>query len=129
MDALASALLSGGVVAAGKAWAYPVPSFDPPCAMVGYPTSVSFDMTAKRGADEATFPVWYIVGKVSDKASRDALSAALDGAAGTKRAIELSDTLGAVVSSVRVTDCVVETQVDAAEVKFLTARFDVHVIT
>ncbi len=131
MDGIAATLVAAGVSDAGHTWAWPVATFNTPCAIVGYrPGNISFDMTFKRGADEATLPVWFVAGLVAEKASRDLLSGIIDGAPAVKSALEAQpDTLGGKVSSVRVIDCEVETFLDGNGVEYLAARFDVHVIT
>ncbi len=133
MDAIAATIRTAGV--ADIVYPYPASSFQPPCAIVNYPPSggIKFDMTFKRGADEATFPVMFVVGSVNDLAARDALSAIIDGAVSIKASLEASTAaLAAVVSTVRVTDCSVEFLTmppEMGSVEFLAARFDVEVTT
>lgn len=124
MDGIHDTLISGGVTK--RAYAYPVDAAVVPCAIVGYPTSLTFDMTFQRGSDTAVFPIWFLVGKVAQLASRKALSAILTGATGIKD--KLDGTLGGVVQAARVTDCTVET-VQLGAISYLAARFDLEVMT
>lgn len=70
--------------------AYPADLVTPPAAVVTYPTEAEFDTAYARGMDRITLPVVVLIGKVSDRASRDRLSAYLDGsgAKSLKRVIE-----------------------------------------
>jgi hypothetical protein len=131
MDGIAAQLVTQGVTT--KAFGYPISNFESaPLAYVAYPRpgGINFDLTFKRGTDDATFPVYFIVGKVADKASRDALSAIIDGAVSIKAGLEAgASTLTGVVSSVHVKNCDVETVTDSAKEDWLAARFDVQVMT
>jgi hypothetical protein len=60
-----------------------------------------------RGLDRATIPVWRICGLVGEERTRDDVSALISGATSIKTALDGS--LGGVVSSLRVTDCRVDT--------------------
>lgn len=121
MDAIAVQLLT----VTDRAYAWPVPDANVPCAVVGYPTNIDFDMTMGRGADEATFPVFFLVGATVDLAARDALSVIINGASGIKEALD--GTLGGVVDSARVTDCKVEI-VNVGAIPFLSAVFTLEVV-
>lgn len=134
MDAIANTLLTQAVAPAGKVYAYPVPNFDSPCIIVGYPKAgnINLDLTFKRGGIEATFPVWYVVSKVMDKAARDLLSGILDGGATTvKTALESGGgTLGGVVASTFVLSPLVESMQDSniPPTEYLAVRLDVQVL-
>jgi hypothetical protein len=133
MDGMAAQLVTQGVTT--KAYGYPISNFESaPLAYVGYPKpgSMVFDVTFKRGTDSATFPVYFVVGKVADKASRDALSAIIDGAVAIKSGLESgTNTLGGTVSSVHVKDFDVENLPDTSTPPqvWLAARFDVEILT
>lgn len=77
MDDLATALLSEDIP---NVYAWPAESVSVPCAVVGYPTSLSFDTTMARGGDGVEFPVYILVGKASSKSARDRLSDLIDAA-------------------------------------------------
>ncbi len=55
--------------------AYPPASSVPPFAFVDMPQELNFDLTAARGCDRATFPVYVAVGTQVDRDTRDALAA------------------------------------------------------
>lgn len=132
MDAIAATLVAQSVTTTANTYAFPVPSFTPPCAIVGYPAkgAIDLDRTFKRGGVEATFPVWMVVGKALDLSARNALSAAIDGGATTvKTALESGGgTLGSVVASTQVMSPDVEVISDTLGTEYLAARFDVQVL-
>lgn len=127
MDAIAAELIADGVTT--RAFGYPIPNPTPPCAIVGYPTKLDFDMTfhalGTTGKVHATFPVWLVVGRVVDKAARDALSAVLTGATGIKESLD--GNLAASVDICNVVDCQVQA-LTIADVEYLAARFDVEIV-
>jgi hypothetical protein len=132
MNAIAATLVTQSVETTSQTYAYPVPTFVPPCAIVGYPAKggIDLDLTFKRGGIQGTFPVWLVVGKAVDSNARTTLSAAIDGGSTTvKTALESGGgTLGGVVASTWVHDPVVETISDTIGTEYLAARFDVEVL-
>lgn len=74
-----------------RAFGYPPDTLTPPAAVVSYPETYTFDDAYARGADRATVPIVVVVGRVSDRASRDAISAYLDGA-GTRSLKQVLET-------------------------------------
>lgn len=61
-----------GTIAGLRAYAYPPDVVQPPAAVVTYPDTYTFDATYGRGMDHIeSLPVVLLVGKVSDRASRD----------------------------------------------------------
>ncbi|PSL02882.1 hypothetical protein CLV30_109190 [Haloactinopolyspora alba] len=62
-----------------KVWPYPADSITPPAAIVAYPDTLTFDETYGRGMDRLTLPVVLVVGRQSDRASRDHLAAYANG--------------------------------------------------
>ncbi len=134
MDGIAAQILAQADLPTGKVYGWPISNFEgAPLAYVDYPPpgSLNFDATFKRGTDDATFPVYFVVGKVADKAARDALSAIIDGATGFKQGLEAgTSTLTGVVASVHVKDVQIEKDhKDSAGESWLCARFDVQVLT
>lgn len=127
MDAIA-AEMSTDMVAGTRTYAFPVSNPTPPCAIVGYPTKLDYDLTfhasGTTGKIAATFPVWFVVGKVLDKAARDRLSAVITGAPGIKESLD--GNLASTVDICSVIDCVIET-LTISDVDYLAARFDVEV--
>lgn len=76
MDELAAEL---GTIAGLRVYAYPADSPQPPAAIVTFPESYVFDETFGRGMDRLTIPVTVVVGRSSDRASRDQLAPYVDG--------------------------------------------------
>lgn len=126
MDALALKLTTASVSA--RVFAYPIDDAPIPAVVVGYPEDIEFDQTFGRGSDKAVFPLYFLVGEVTGKASRDALSAILTGATAVKNSLDGPLTVGANTATVRVTECRPES-VRLGTVVYLSATFDCEVIT
>lgn len=62
-----------------RVFSFPPDTATAPAAIVGYPESLEFDGTYGRGMDRMMVPVVLVVGKVSDRSSRDELGAYCDG--------------------------------------------------
>lgn len=122
MDAMAVALKD----TVNRVYAWPADSVTVPAAVVGYPTDLNFDLTFQRGGDRAAIPVYFLVGKVSDRTARDRLSEIISGATGIKTALD-GDLDGA-VQSLRVQDCRVE-EITIGGVAYLSATFTCDVLT
>lgn len=67
-----------------RVYRYPADSVAPPAAVVTYPLEYRFDEAYTRGMDRMSLPVVVLVGKVSDRASRNRLSDLFD-RSGTRR--------------------------------------------
>ncbi|HMG43942.1 MAG TPA: hypothetical protein VK611_21595 [Acidimicrobiales bacterium] len=76
--------------------AFPPDQVQVPAAVVTYPEAYTFDETYGRGMDRLTLPVVVMVGKVSDRKSRDQLAAYMDGSGpqSLKAAIEATSRVG-----------------------------------
>jgi hypothetical protein len=122
MDAIAEQIISSGLQK--RAYAWPVETVTVPCAVVGYPTSLDFDATFNRGSDNAIHPVYFVVGKVSDRTARDELSGIIANSINIKTAID--GTLGDVVSSANVTDCQIQ-EITIGAVQYIAARFEIEI--
>lgn len=112
-----------------RVYDFPAANVVAPAAVVGFPDSLEYDATLMRGADRGTYPVFVMVGPVSDRGARDALSKFVNamGAKSIKAAIEDDPTLGGAAQTTRVMDASVETTA-VAGVDYLTARFNVDVV-
>ena len=112
-----------------RVYDYQADNVSPPAAVVALPQSLDYDHTMARGTDRATFPVHVLVGKVSDRASRDALAAylAASGAKSIKAAIEADKTLAGAAATTRVMSAAVSVMTVAA-VEHLAATFQIDVI-
>lgn len=78
MDTLGTALAG---ITGLRVYDYLADNVAVPAAVVGLPQPLVYDHTHGRGSDRATFPVYVVVGKVSDRAARDALATYCDGTA------------------------------------------------
>jgi hypothetical protein len=76
MDAISNRL---DTIAGLRCFAYPPPTLTPPAAVVSYPESVSFDATYARGMDRMKLPVVVVVGRPTDRSTRDNLTVYCDG--------------------------------------------------
>lgn len=123
MDAIANALIDAQVVATVYSW--PTDNANVPCAVVAYPIDpIDFDMTFQRGSDRLVIPVYFLVGRASDRTARDQVSAVIDGAGSIKVAID--GDLGSVVQTARVMACQIQ-EFTLAGVSHLAARFDIEI--
>jgi hypothetical protein len=124
MDEIGEALES---IAGLRVFPYTADKVTPPAAIVDLPDKVTFDETYQRGADAFTIPVTVVVGKVSDRASRDAIAAyvAGSGPASVKSAVDGWNYTEA--DSVTVTGCEFAV-VTFAATQYLGALFDVDVL-
>lgn len=109
-----------------RTFGYPADSIQPPAAVVSYPEGITFDSTYARGMDEITLPVIVLVGRVSDRASRDQISAYANGsgAKSIKQVVE-SGTYTA-FDTVRVVNAVFDI-VSIASVDHLAATFSLDI--
>lgn len=87
MDAVAAQL---DTIPGLRVFAYPPDSLVPPAAVVSYPDTLTFDDTYGRGMDRLTLPVVVVVGRPSDRSTRDNLAVYCDGSgvASVKAVIE-----------------------------------------
>lgn len=63
-----------------RVFAYPPDNVQPDAAIVDMPETYIYDETQRRGMDRMDLPVDVLVGKVSDRASRDRIAPYFDGA-------------------------------------------------
>jgi hypothetical protein len=57
-----------------RIYSYPPDLAPPPCAVVGYPNSITFDVAAGRGVDRMELPVYLLVDRNWDRATTGKLS-------------------------------------------------------
>ena len=121
MRALAGSLDTAGIVA--NVYDYPVETIHPPCAVVGFPTTIDFDMRfGSYDMGELTVPVWFACGRTGTEDARNVLSDVLSGAGSIKELLDSTAAYPVRVSGAEVTELVV------AGVPYLAARFDCEVI-
>lgn len=85
MDAIGAALAG---ITGVRVYDYLAENVAVPAAVVGLPMPLTYDHTKGRGTDRATFPVYLVVGRVSDRAARDALAVYCDGTAAATVAVK-----------------------------------------
>jgi hypothetical protein len=114
--------LAGLLTLVPTRYAWPVESITVPCAVVGYPSRIDFDLTMNRGADTWVVPVWYVVGKTGTEDARNALSDILNEAGSVKALLDGAHTFG----DVRVTGAEISELV-VTGVSYVAAKFDCEV--
>jgi hypothetical protein len=62
-----------------RIYRFPPDSVNPPAAIVTYPETYTYDETFGRGSDRMTLRVIVLVGRVSDRSSRNQLGDYVDG--------------------------------------------------
>ena len=78
MDQVAAQLASIPQLS-GRVFAYPPGSVVPPAAVVSYPDQLIFDETYGRGMDRLTLPVMVMVGRPTERSTRDHLEVFCEG--------------------------------------------------
>lgn len=76
LEAIATQL---GTITGLQVHSFPPDAIYPPAAVVDYPESITYDVTYGRGVDRMTVPIVVLVGRVSDRSSREQLAAYCDG--------------------------------------------------
>jgi hypothetical protein len=122
MDAIGARLLTIGGL---RVYDYAADQIAAPGGVVGLP-EVAYDVTKARGTDFAVFTVHVLVSKVSDRASRDALSQYLAGTGAKSVKAAIDGTLGGAVHHARVASAAART-VPVAGVDYLAAVFQIEV--
>lgn len=105
---------------------FPASAAAVPAALVGLPTALEYDATWGRGVDRCVVPVMVVVGRVADRAARDAMSLYLAGTGAKSVKAAVDGNLGGAAQSVRVTGARAEV-VTLGAVEYLGATFDVEV--
>lgn len=107
-----------------RVYRHPPDQVNPPAAIVTYPDSYVFDATFGRGSDTMELQVIVLVGSVSARASRDKLSAYVDGSgpASFKAVLEAEDYTPAAYDTVRV-ESVDFDMIGIAGTEYLAATF------
>lgn len=123
MDTLGTAL---GSVTGLRVYDYQTDNVAVPAAVVGLPDELTYDHTMQRGKDQAVFPVYVLVGKVSDRAARDKLAAYCDGTGAASVSVKAAlDGIGGNVTRV---ESVTFGQVTVGGVEYLAAIFQVDYV-
>lgn len=119
MDGLGARLAT---IAGLRVYDYPADNVSVPAAVVSYPESVDYDETYARTADHLIVPITVVVGKVSDRASRDALGAYLAGTGPRSIKTAVDGTLAGTVHAARVFESSVSAVV-VGGVEYIGATF------
>jgi len=129
MDAIATELTTD-IGATFRVSAYPIPDPTPPQVIVGLPTEFEYDYTfhgvGTTGKVRAVLPIRFVVPRVLDHASRDAVSAILTGAPGI--AESLGGNLAGAVDTANVNSVPRFESETIAGVDYLVIVFDLEVI-
>lgn len=110
-----------------RVYRYPPDNVQPPAAIVSYPETITYDETMRRGMDRYTnHTVAVLVGKVSDRATRDNISVYADGAGDRSIKALLDGTGYETCDSVRVTSADFDI-VTIASVDYLGVMFNLDI--
>ena len=111
-----------------RVYDFPPDALAVPAAVVAFPAAVEYDQAFVAGADSAVFTIHAVVGKVSDRASRDAIGAYVGraGPSAVKTILEADPTLGGVIQTLRAERAELVTMT-VGGVEYLAASFDVEV--
>lgn len=123
MDAIGTRLRT---ISGLRVYDHPADSIAVPAAIVSHPDTVTYDTTYGRAADMAVFQVTVIVGKVSDRVSRDQLEEYRAGVGAKSVKTVLDGDLGAVIKTGRVTQASALT-LTVGGVEYAAATFDYEV--
>ena len=105
---------------------YPADQANPPQAIVSLPETVEYDSVMGRGADRVVIPITVLVGRVSDRAARDALAGYVSGTGPQSVKAAVDGDLGGTAMTARVTEARVSV-VTIQAVDYLGATFDAEV--
>lgn len=108
---------------------YPPDSVAVPAAIVDFPEGIEYHPTYGVDSASAVFPVYVLVGQVSDRASRDAIAPYANpaGDQAVLAAIEADPTLGGAAQSLQVQRSDFTKTLISGGVEYLAVRFDVEV--
>lgn len=123
MDAIGARL---GTIAGLRVADYPSDAANPPQAIVSLPDTVEYDVVMARGADRVVIPITVLVGKVSDRAARDALALYVSGSGASSVKAAVDGDLGGTVHTARVTGASINI-VTIQAIDYLGASFEVEV--
>lgn len=123
MDAISTRL---DTITGLRCFASPPATLVPPAAVVSYPDTLAFDATYGRGMDRLDLPVVVVVGRPTDRSTRDNLSLYCDGSgASSVKAVLESGTYSA-FHTVRVKDIEFDV-VTIAAIDYMAAIFNLDI--
>jgi len=106
---------------------YPAGKITPPAAIVALPDDITYDTTYGRGADTFVVPVIVVVGKNSDRVSRNKILAYVAGSGAESVKAAVDGGLYTEGCSVTVSSASFDT-IPIAAVEYLAVVFDVEVV-
>lgn len=125
MDAVAERLsVIDGL--AGRVFAYPPAAVTPPAAVVSYPDEYTFDATYGRGMDRMTLPVALVVGRPTDRSTRDRLAGYCDGSGVSSVKAALESGAYSVMDTLRVVSVSIDA-VSIGGVEYAAALFELDI--
>lgn len=103
---------------------------NPPAAVVSGFEAINYDVTMARAADQWLIPIRVYAGRVSDRASQDALDKflAAEGAESVKAAVEGDVSLGGVAQTTRIQEARNYGSYTLGDIGYLGAEWLVEVI-
>lgn len=106
--------------------AYVPDSVAPPMAIVGLPTSATYDLSMGNGTDSLEIPIIIVAGKMSDRKSQSLLDEFVSGsgAKSIRAAIQGDRTLGGACASARITSAGNYGTTNIAGIDYLTVEFE-----
>lgn len=128
MDGLAAAVQTK-LASDKKCYAWPTEDVTSGDAVVGYPDPTEIAITFGRGADRATFPVWFIGGYPQDKTTRDTLADVITGTGSLITAIETYSTSAWSSVAVKAAEPFFEPYQPVGRPAQLALRFNVDLIS
>lgn len=105
-----------------RKYSWPAENVQAPCVVAGYP-ELDLNVIFVGGKIAATYPLWVLVGKVSERAARDALDAYIV----SEPALFKGSTLGGVVDYANLDSMRVE-EVKVADVPYLALKLTISVM-
>lgn len=108
-----------------RAYGWPPGKVPPPAAIVTYPSTYTYDDTYGRGSDTMTLQVVVLVGRPTDRTSRDNLGVYVNGsgASSVKQVLESGNGSWTTFDLVRVSDADFDVYEEAGQ-KYLAAIFN-----
>lgn len=123
MDQVAAQL---DTIADLRCFGYPPDSVSPPAAWPTYPEDYTYDETYGRGMDRMTLGVMVVVGKITDRSSRDELAAYVNGSGAKSVKAVLEAGTYTALHTLRVASAEFDV-VRIAATDYIAARFDLDI--
>lgn len=106
--------------------AWPVGTIQPPAAIVAYPDNYTYDETYGRGMDRMTLPVVVIVGRPTDRSTRDAIAQYANGSGARSFKAVLEPAPHTAFHTLRVVDVELDTY-QVGDIDYLAAIFNLDI--